>query len=179
MAVGFSFRVDVRPYSGYDDPSLPIAAWVSQAGAAGDASGGSINMDVLFHRDGDPQTSELYNLEQIAIDVIATGPLDGSIQSLNMDNLAPNRPLSDQLWSLPIIDAQGSFSALDFNSANVLPLWLGAPNRDIEGDSGIRFFFNNVNNRLIQIITQGFIWGPRSILAPGGPQRPVSGFFGP
>ena len=178
MAIGFSERVDIRPYSGYDDPSLPTATWVAQAGRAGDASGGNINLDFLFQRDDDALTSELYSLEQIAIDVTSGTAQGGSIQTINMDDLAPNRPLTDQLWSFSLNPAISGLASLRMDLSMLLPLWLGSPNR-AEGDSGIRFFLTNVNLRLYQIVIQGYQWGPRSILAPGGPRRPVGGLFTP
>ena len=177
MSLGFSERVDIRPYSGYNDPSLPIAAWVAQSGRAGDASAGVINLDFFFQRDDDPLISEFFSLEQIAVDIVSGSSLEGSVQTLNMDQLAPNRPLSDQKWNFTLTSFNNA-AALALDSSNVLPLWLGTPNR-VEGDSGIRFFFVNVDLRLYQIIIQGYVWGPRAVLHEGGPRRPVGGLFTP
>ena len=63
------------------------------------------------------------------------------------------------------------------NEGPRLPIWLGVVGRQ-EGDSVITFQFDNVNLRLYQIVIQGYMWGPRSVLAPGGPRRPVGGLFG-
>jgi len=177
VSFGVSFRVDVRPYSGYDSPGLPIAAWISQGGTVGDASGGVINMDFLFQRDDDAQVSELFNLEQISVDTTSATSRDFTIQTLNMDNLAPNRPASTQKWKSNSQFGSGlSNSAFDLDNANILPLWLGAPNRG-EGDVGLRIFWPNIDLLLFAVTLQGYMWGPRSVLAPGGPQRPVGGLF--
>jgi len=177
VSVGFSERVDIRPYSGYDDPGLPIATWVAQAGRAGNASGGTINLDFLFQEDGTPLISELFSLEQMAIDVSTGSSVGGSMLTINMDTLAPNRQLTDQRWNFNLI-AFNNIRAMTLQSANILPIWLGSPNR-AEGDSGIRFFFTNVDLLLYQVVLQGYMWGPRSILAPGGPRRPGGGLFPP
>ena len=178
MSVGFSERVDIRPYSGYSDPSLPIGAWVAQAGRAGDATGGTINLDFLFKLDENPQTSELFSLEQMSIDITSVLGVhqEGSIETFGMDTLAPNRDLSNQKWHFSL-KAFNTSTAMELDKSQILPLWLGAPNR-IEGDSGLRLFFVNTNLILYQVILQGYMWGPRAVMAPGGPRRPVGGLFG-
>ncbi len=179
MSFGLSFRVDVRPYSGYDDPSLPIAAWISQAGGVGDASGGVINFDFLFQRDDDAQVSELFNLEQLSMDNTSTSTVQVILQTLNMDNLSQARPASPQMWFFQTSGASATaISAGRLDQGKMLPLWLGAPNR-VEGDVGIRMLFANVDLRLYAFTLQGYMWGPRSVLARGGPQRPIGGLFGP
>jgi len=178
MAVTANFRVDIRPYSGYSDPSLPIASWVAQGGIAGDASGGTIFMNFLFQRDEDAQISELFNLEQIAFDTSTEAVVDVQLDTRNMDTLAPNRPLTDQRWmfSTDGVAATGS-SALRLDQSLLLPIWLGSPNR-VEGESGLRFQTNNIDLLLLLATLQGYMWGPRSVLANGGPRRPVGGLFG-
>jgi len=177
VSVGFDFRVDIRPYSGYEDPSLPIASWISQAGAAGNASGGSFNMGFFFQLDGDPLISELFSLEQISFDTSVETNRNLLLQTVNMDNLAPNRPGSTQFWKFQI-DAVFSTGVSAIPLANtMLPLWLGSPNRD-EGDSGLRITTSNTDLVLYAATLQGYMWGPRSVLAQGGPRRPTGGLFG-
>lgn len=177
MTVSVTFRVDIRPYSGYSDPGLPIAAWIAQGGIAGDASGGNVILNFFFQLDDDPLISELFNLEQIAADTDGATSQEFIITFRNMDNLAFNRQLSDRIWRFQTTASLAGFSALTLDRADVLPLWIGAPNRD-EGDSGIRIQAANVLNRLYQITLQGYLWGPRSVLAEGGPRRPPGGLFG-
>ena len=176
MSVQASFRVDVRPYSGYAEPSFPIGAWIAQGGLAGDASGGNLTFDFLFQRDDDALVTELYSLEQISIDSTASANHSGNMQTIRMDQLAPNRPASPSIWGFFLV-ARVTGAALDLEESNILPLWLGAPNLD-EGGKGLRFTFANVDLRLFAITIQGYMWGPRSVLASGGPRRPVGGLFG-
>jgi len=176
VAVAGEFRVDVRPYSAYDDPSLPVAAWIGQGGIAGDASGGNVQMTFLFQRSDDAQISELFNLEQLAADTTAGGNHSGQMETVAMDTLAPNRLGSPEIWGLSFVSSFGR-AALEMNDVSVLPLWLGSPNRE-EGNGGIRFTFANVDLRLFAVRIQGYMWGPRSVLASGGPRRPVGGLFG-
>jgi len=176
VTVTGEFRIDIRPYSAYDDPSFPVAAWIAQAGIAGDASGGLLIIDFLFQGPG-AQISELFNLEQLAIDTNANTVEDIMIETIGMDTLAPNRLASPQKWSVTTDNVLGTDSAVRLNAAaQGLPLWLGAPSRQ-EGNGVIRFTFLNANLRLYAITIQGMMWGPRSVLAPGGPRRPLSGLF--
>ena len=177
MSFGVSFRVDVRPYTGYDDPSLPIAAWISQGGVAGDASGGVLTMTFLFQRDDDARVTELFNLEQISIDTDANADDEFLLRTVNMDNLAQNRPASPQMWSLIVEGIPSVNMAALRDRSPALPLWIGAPNQD-EGDVGLRIQVTNTDLRLYAVTLQGYMWGPRSVLAPGGPRRPVGGLFG-
>lgn len=177
MAVAQTFRVDVRPYSGYADPSLPVAAWIAQAGIAGDASGGNLFIDFLFQPSDDEQISELFNLEQLSIDTTAAADHAGLMATINMDSLAPNRPASTQMWRVLIQGSGLGVAAIDIGQFSVLPLWLGSPSKT-EGNGGLRFEFANVDLRLFAVTIQGYMWGPRSVLAAGGPRRPVGGLFG-
>ncbi len=179
MSKSVDFRVDIRPYSGYSDPGLPIASWIAQGGTAGDASGGILFMNFLFQRDEDPQISELFNLEQIAADTSTAVQRVGMLRTLNMDVLSASRPLTDMTWRVFTQAVGGSilFSNFDFLNNNFNPLWLGAPNR-VEGDSGLQFQWPNIDLLLYLCTLQGYMWGPRSVLAEGGPRRPVGNLFG-
>lgn len=178
MTVGFSFRVDIRPYSGYSDPGLPIASWIAQGGAAGDASGGFLFMEFHFQRDDDPLISEMFNLETMTVDTSASSQDLGTIQTLNMDNLSLNRPVTDQLKRFVAQSSPAAFATASMEiQASFDPWWLGAPNR-VEGDSGLRVKWVNTLNRLFLVTLGGYVWGPRSVLADGGPRRPVGNLYG-
>ena len=177
MAVPIDFRVDIRPYSAYDDPSLPIAAWISQGGVAGDASGGFVSMSFVFQRADDPQISELFNLEMLSFDTSQSASQNMMLETVAMDTLAPNRPASSQRWQMLTVATSVGTSGLTLEKNNVLPLWLGSPSRE-EGQGVLRITTPNVDLLLYAATLQGYMWGPRSVLAPGGPRRPVGGLFG-
>ena len=178
MVVTADFRVDVRPYSGYSNPSLPIASWIAEGGVVGDASGGSVFMNFLFQPDGQANVSEMYNLEQLAMDSSGDATRQMTLQTLGMDQLSVNRPATDRRWMFEVDNVtQVAIGALNIRST-MLPLWLGAPNRD-EGDAGLRFVTQNVDLLFLFVSIQGYMWGPRSVMAEGGPQRPVGSLFGP
>jgi len=173
------FRYDVRPYSGYSDPGLPVAAYVAQAGLAGDASGGTAVLNFIFMGEQEEQITELFNLEQISIDTDSATVENILMETVNMDTLARNRAASPQKWHLSTValPATGD-SALPVEQMAGFPLWLGAPNLlAVSGTAQLRFRFNNADLRLYAITIQGYIWSARSILAEGGPRRPAEGLF--
>lgn len=178
MSVSVDFRVDIRPYTAYEDPSFPIAAWIAQGGLAGDASGGTVFMFFRFQLDEDAQISELFNLEQISFDVTSATNRDFLLETVNMDTLSQNRRASPQRWQF-ITEGITTLAegATELLKGSILPVWLGTPNRE-EGDAGLRILSANIDLMLYAATLQGYMWGPRAILAPGGPRRPVGGLFG-
>jgi len=180
MSVSIFFRVDTRPYSAYRDPSLPIAAYIAQGGVAGNASGGEVLMAFRFQgAETDARVSQMYNLEQLSIDTTDGTGRAVRIDTINMDALAPARQASPQMWQTTLVAFPGSLGSGLVLPATQLPIWLGAPAVDpASGDGAIRFTFANVDLILYAITIQGYIWSPRSVLAEGGPQRPVRSLFG-
>lgn len=181
MTVLAQFRVDTRPYSGYDDPAFPIASWISQGLVIGDASAGSANIDLLFvFAEGLAAITEMYNLEQLHVDTQVPTTEQILMRTQSMDNLAPNRPAAEQSWLIPLTSTGANDTVMSLVQASGLPLWLGSPTIVGGGgnlDSGLRFEFQNVNLVVYEVSAQGYMWSTRSILAPGGPQRPPFGLF--
>lgn len=180
MTVSDNFRVELRRYSGYTDPALPIAAYIAQGGSVGDASGGSILQSFLFRLGTEPkiERSLMYNLEQLSADYDADVNANIFFRTLNMNNLAPTRVASPEKWSIALRGNNVSDGASELQFMAGLPLWLGSPNSG-GSDAGVRFEWENVDLRLVAATIQGYVWGPRSVLAEGGPQRPPNGLFGP
>jgi len=177
VTVTVQVRYDVRPYAAYDDPGLPIASYIAQGGLAGDASGGNAIISVEFQGEGDERRSELFNIEQLSIDTSAGVDQPTLMSTVSMDALARNRPASPQKWQMTTTTFEGE-SAIRLADTIGLPIFLGGPNLDNPPPAAfLRFQWDNINLRLYAITVQGFIWGPRSILAPGGPRRPIGGLF--
>jgi len=178
MSVFVTTRVDIRPYSGYSDPSLPIAAWISQGTVTGDVTGGSVFITMIFELDEtDFRLSQLYNLEQFSMDHDAPSAFAGLMTTRAMDRLSPQRDAAEQRWGLVGVTDGANQAAVGIDALAGLPIWLGSPNEDFSVDSGLRFETPNVDARVVNVTAQGYVWGPRSVLAEGGPQRPANGFF--
>ncbi len=175
MTVFTAFRYDVRPYTAYSEPGLPIASYIAQGGIVGDASGGNAIIEFTFMGEQEELITELFNVEQYEVDTNAAGAQTFIIETINMDTLSRNRPASKRKWHGATSPASGN-SALDVADSLMRPIWLGSPNLDARaGTAGYRFTFANVDLRLYAATIQGYIWGSRSVLAEGGPRRPVGG----
>ena len=175
MTVVGQFNYDIRPYAGYVDPGLPIGSYIAQGGLVGDSSGGNVVFTFLFQQEQEEQITELFNLEQLTIDTSAQAVQLALMVTVNMDRLSRNRDVSAQQRQF-VTTVVSAGSALNQSEVQAFPIWLGSPNLSARaGTGGLRFSFANVDLRLYQVTIQGYIWGPRSVLAPGGPRRPVAG----
>jgi len=177
VAVTTDFDVFVRPYSGYEDPSFPIATYIASGTEVGNGTGGTMVLRYLFQRAVAQDISELYNIEQFAIHVDENMDIGANIETLNMDHLGGPILALIQRWNLLLDFAGvGMGCATSIQSQNGLPKWLGRPQTGV--DAGVQIEF--VNTLLVNYTAtlQGYIWGPRAVLAQGGPQRPPFGYFG-
>lgn len=176
MTVIGVFRYDVRPYSAYADPGLPVASYIAQGGLAGDASGGTVIFDFEYMTEQDELITELFNVEAIEVDTDNAAQDTYLVETVNMDSLSRNRDASKRKWSGITNPSNGSNSAIRMDIALGRPLWLGSPNLSARaGSANLRFSFINTNLRLFAVTIQGYIWSSRSILAEGGPRRPIGG----
>jgi len=175
MAVVGSFNYDIRPYTGYSDPGLPIASYIAQGGLVGDASGGNVIFTFIMMTEQEEKITEMFNLEELELDTDGAGEAF-LMETVNMDSLSRNRSASKRKWQGATI-AFGSDSASPFlHLSTFRPMWLGSPNLDARaGTAGLRFSFANTDLRLYAVTIQGYIWSSRSILADGGPRRPLGG----
>jgi len=176
MSVEQDFRVETRPYSGYEDPGLPFAAWVASGELTGDGSGGFVRITFQFQVAESDNVTERYNLEQFHADVqLATNSVAIMVFQ-GMDHTSfPFRPMARQEFALGLQTNGVLDSSVQLRDLAGLPLWMGMP---IPGVSaGLEFQFVNLDGVLFTASGQGYIWGPRAILAPGGPRRPPNGFF--
>lgn len=176
MTIAQNFRTEVRPYSGYNDPSLPIGAWIGQGVLIGNATGGFLQMNLLFQFGQQELVSELYNVEQFTADVSANTTQVAEIQTRNMDRLAGDRLVGVQRWQFPVIGDGVNNAMSQLESQAGLPIFLGRPTTRLL-ECGVRVQFANTDLLTFSCTLQGYIWGPRSVLAEGGPRRPVNGLF--
>ena len=178
MSVFVTGRPEMRPYSGYGDPSLPIGTWIAQVTGTGDATGGSVFLTVIFQEaETGFRLSQMWNVEQISMDMGTPTNLQGLMTTRAMNNLSPQRIAAEERWGFLLLSDGANQNAIDLAALAALPLWLGAPNDDFSVDSGLRFESVNVDTIDVNITCQGYLWGPRSVLAAGGPQRPPNGLF--
>ncbi len=175
MAVTVNARIDTMPWRGFDDPSLPAAGWIGQQNGVGDGSGGNIGIRFFFQLSAEPLSARIYNVEQIHIAQLSNAVVQAQIEVVNMGHRTQDRPLDDYRYALvlnPGASAGGSDPAILKH-----PLFLGAPNAAGQ-DCRISVEVPNAVGQELEVTLWGYWWEPRSILAPGGVQRPATSPWG-
>lgn len=179
MSVLVEDRVERRSWRGYDDPGLPVGMWVGEVEATGDASAGFVQLSLLFQIAADPLSAFLFNLEQIMIshDNEGGGTDIATLSAVRLGFLTDSRPFAaSQRWNFQL-DNSGPRDVPAFANALTRPLFLGRPTT--RGNTAtLEAQLLNVNLVGYTMQAQGYVWEPRSILAPGGLRRPTDSLFG-
>ncbi len=182
-----SNEVDVqrREFAGFRDPGLPIGTWQGFVTVGGDASGGVRQALVTFKQPGDPLSGNMYSLDQLTVQDSDEATKFLTVTAANMDPLrvGPIEIGIGQSFACQLIgvaDASAGFegSRIAGRDVSQLPMWLGRA-LDAVNNAQLRLFLTNVDLALMSVGAQGYIWGPRSITADGGPRRPVSSMYRP
>lgn len=177
MAVSFDAVVVPRMWRGYDDPGLPVGAWIAHGVSAGDLSAGANEIIMIFKAAGAPADGRFYNIEQI--NYFHTNAVEDRVwfRAINFDSLGPfivgERDWVAELDANTVNNASGRL-----DRANLTPLFLGQTNRLASLASTFVVSFLNRNLISVSAVAQGYIWEPRSVMAPGGLRRPLDSLYG-
>lgn len=175
MSTTSEVRITTLGWAGYDDPRLPISSYIAQGGTSGDGTGGTMAIRVTYHPAGPQAHGLMYNIEQLSGHTGQNNSTQVQLLTENLGHITPTRPLTATAVGVQYIP-RGSLATMDTSSIK-LPWWLGAPNL-LGGRSSVDFATLNTDADSINVVVYGYIWGPRSTLAPGGPQRPPGAVFG-
>lgn len=136
----------------------------------GDASGGQRFAQLVFVAAAQPQGSELWSLDQLAVNDTNNVSKNGTMQAVNLD-----RAIGAQQWNLRL--EAGTLEAGTRLEQLVLPLFLGG--QSSQGPTAsLDVFLANDDGEVLTLSASGYIWGARSRSTPGGPQRPAQGLYG-
>lgn len=174
MSVSVDTNYFRRSFAGYEHPSLPEGYWTASSSVTGDASGDFKQIRVLLQTADQSRSGNMFSLEQVVMtnDGQAARPM--IIQTENMDTIGSLVGQFSVTQSLAQVGGKGAAIVSLLKLA--FPAWLGAP--FAEGEATVIFAIDNVNGEELAVFAQGFIWGPRSIMAAGGPQRPATSIYG-
>lgn len=177
MAVITNTNVQYRQFNGYSDPRYPQGMWFGASTSVGDATGG-VNEAVLVFTLSTITAlgSRIFNMEQFS--VRSSRDADADIRFSHI-NLTGPQPPGLQHYSLALvsdaISSSASVSARDMRT--LVPLFLGS--QRLQGvTAGIAIDNANNDTEIMVFEAQGYWWGPRSVMADGGPQRPPTGMYG-
>lgn len=173
------------PWRGYDDPSLPEGIWFASPVVIGDASGGTSSAQVLFGDEGDPLSGDIFTVE--TIEAFISDPT-GFLGFWNIIGMAPAFQSSfiDRLGFLQFGSGGAVFGQSLIHGGRgggstmpLLPLVLGTRRGTADSLAAFSVGTDNIGvGDSLAVACMGYRWGPRSILAPGGPQRPARSIFG-
>jgi len=175
MAVTTNIDVHQRPWQGYDDPGLPVGMWIAQGTLLGTATGGAQDIGFVFKGEGDPLGARFFNIEQVEIHTTRVGTIEGSLILDNFDLVSAtglvNRRIHFTLISDGITDSSMRSDILP------LPIFMGRPLLP-DLTTELRAEIINTDGETLFFTGQGYIWEPRSLLAPGGLRRPLDSLYG-
>jgi len=180
MAVSLVVPIQHRPFRGALDPGLPTGIWIVQSSVLGDAGGGLLSFDVLF-KDGSlpvPESSLMYNLEQINLFTTGGGNSDISLNPANWDEISPGATGSVVTVFHVLLQDVGSIAQGAGLATNGMPLpWFFGQVRKNTTNTILRI---SMTNSVLSLAckAEGYVWGPGAINAPGGPRRPEDSLYG-
>jgi len=178
MSVNVTQTIVPRMWRGWEDPGLPIGAWIASGFRIGDATGGNNQVSFDFKFGGDASSGRFYNLEQVDAFQNTATAVNVAMQAENFDRIRPPFVSSIRRWRFRLeLDGDGA-AAIDVTSLPNLPIFLGQVARLASERSTMTFQINNVDTVSWFVTAQGYIWEARSILAEGGLRRPVETLYG-
>jgi len=160
-----------RPWRGFDEPQLPTQWWVIYGTVLGDSSGGSRIIDAYFGYAAQALNSRSYSLETwnaidtenvargVQVNFISFDGVGGFAHSPNLD--------------FPMVVSDGI--ARTDRKINI-PVWIGQPATTV-ANAQLRVTVPNTNGATFSYVAGGYVWSPRSMMAPGGFQRPMQGIY--
>lgn len=185
MSIAGETLIQQLQWRGHDDPSLPEGIWWASLATVGDASGGTQRNDILFKPEGEPLDGSIYSLEQLTAFISNASNTDGFLQITGLSPPQPGSSFLDRFLHLQF-ESMGSAignAALDGGKGGfgspLLPLLLGSARGTIDSEASLRVGTNNLTaTDSLSVTALGYRWGPRAVLALGGPQRPERAIFG-
>jgi len=171
--------VSPRMWRGFDDPSLPVGAYISLGLAVGDASGGFLEIEHQFKLAGQAGNGRFYNIEQMnAFSTDATF-VSAFLVAVGFEEL-PTANITVQRWVFTLNLDAGGFAVGQFSTGLPnFPIFIGQSSPDISVLAAVRVGLANPGAGLVlQSVIQGYIWEPRSVMAAGGLQRPLTSLYG-
>lgn len=165
-------------YRGYDDPSLPLGIWWGSGTVVGDASAGQQFVRIQMSEEGQAVDGLIYNLEQFSMLISEATDRDAFVRTTG---LAPQSglPAFDRIWHVRLQELEGVGNTGVGEGRPQLPLLLGTKRGGADALASLDIGTANLTaSNSVSASALGYVWGPRSILAPGGPQRPARSLFG-
>lgn len=158
------------------DPGLPEQAWRATGRLTGDATGGLMTLQLDVQKSTEPLSARMWSLEFLAVG-LSTVVSTIDLTSSNLGEVLGLAPLVGMGYALETQGVPGGRESILPRDLTFLPWFLGAP-RQKGVQAGINLALSNLNAAVVDVWMKGYVWGPRSQTAEGGPRRPLGSVFG-
>lgn len=162
------------PFFGGDREGEPIGIWSANGSVVGDGGGGTAGIQINFRTVGSRASALIYSLEHLNpfLTLAAQNPfrvLTGAMtNTFGGEYRAFSQVEAVATSALLPIERQSQF-------AGVI---LGAPTRnEVAAALTVQLETNPGVGETWEVTVAGYYWEARARTAPGGPRRPLQGFF--
>jgi len=177
VTVSVQNAISIRPWRGYDDPSLPVGMYFAQNSVTGDASGGDMIVFFDFKGEGEPISGRFFNIEQINAIQSQAATHVGHVSFNNFETLGPVGLVNRQ-WRILLEDNANGIAAIVKPHQLPVPLFIGSVAPVASLAASVEVGVDNIDLTSLTVTIQGYIWEPRSVQAEGGLQRPTQSLYG-
>lgn len=166
----------MRRFQGYADPRFPIGQWSRQEVVTGTGDGGDITLNFVFHHPSAGINPNLYSLERFfAVDTSGSAGVLG-LRTINMDEPGAG---DTGLWAvaLEMLVTEGGYQAVrPSDISGLVGTFLGRTSNQA-ATSSLTVEHDNVLGNILTVGVGGFVWDTRSVMADGGPCRPIPSLY--
>jgi len=178
MSVTAVAPVSPRAWRGYDDPGLPVGAYISLGLGIGDGSGGVLQIEHQFKIANTAGSGRFYNIEQFNAFSTEATEVNGFLFAVGFEEL-PTANVTVQRWAWVSRTDGGGFTVAQYTQLPDFPIFIGQSSPQASVLAAVRVGHANPGAGLVlQSVIQGYIWEPRATQAEGGLRRPVESLYG-
>jgi hypothetical protein len=178
MAVSIEAMISQLGYNGFLNPALPVGFWEFEQTLTGDGTAGQNNIRAIFTETGAELNEQLYSIEQI---LTRRTTATAEAGTMDIQGWGTNRAVGAGVSRGLVMEfpAPAGYVAITSHDQGKvqLPIWLGGQ-RKAGGQVYVELVTTNTSGVTQKIHMLGYIWHARSVLSPGGPQRPTGSLFG-
>jgi len=177
LSVATVTSVRYRFFPGFPDDSLPIGYWAVSGLTLGDASGGTREVQLEFNPATAPRGAVFFSLEQVTVHDGNNAAKQGEFRTVNMDPIPGLSAVAITNRWAGDLEAGAASAMLNPATQTVLRGWWLGRQAVAAVATQFRFLTTNSDLNILTVTAQGYLWGPRSQNAPGGPSRPLQGLY--
>jgi hypothetical protein len=164
-----------RPMRGYDDPGLPERIWQGQGTVIGDGSGGTRFVSFPLNQAPFERRGTSWSLERIYITMTDTVAKFLRVVPQSLDRFVG--VADESLQRAFVVEVERAATGVQIRLEHTQPGAYFGQAAGLGGATSIAVEAVNADLAILNVVLEGYEWGPRSVLAPNGIRRPVDGLY--